>query len=446
MTIKLCMKPGLIALRMIARSLMLISISITTLNINVAQAQTVAPTPALKTTNATITSARKSNAGIQHWLDKNVDNQPSVLAAKSALDAARFQLIAAGKALYNPALEINAENAETRVKSIGISQTIDWGNIRDARTQMATAQQRAANFVLEKVRRKVTVQLLAALAEYHTTTALAVLAEQAEQLMQRFAKLAKRRFDAGDLGQVEADLAKLSSAQSRFKRANALSAQARAKQNLAVLTGTIHTHLPAFISSFPNPQSATKNIAQTLQRLPQVQALMAHIAALRAQVDVRASEATAKPTITLRAGKENQDRLLGITLSIPLQLRNNFRAEVKVANAQLIQAESETQQIYRKLRGRLQIATITYALSRNAWFNWQADAANSLSLQIKLLERLWRAGELSTTDYLVQLKQTVEAKTSAIKQRGRMWTNWSKWLLASGEIQRWIPNKSGIKQ
>ena len=45
-----------------------------------------------------------------------------------------------------------------------------------------------------------------------------------------------------------------------------------------------------------------------------------------------------------------------------------------------------------------------------------------------LLDRLWQAGELNTTDYLVQLKQALDTEVSAIEQHGRMWRAWSAWL------------------
>ncbi len=372
------------------------------------------------------------------WLNRSIETHPQVLAARAALDAANYRTVAADKALYNPELELDAENAETRVRSIGLSQKIDWGDIRGARTKMATAQKLAARFKLESIRRDVAAKLLDALAEYHTDLSLKALAGQTKQLMQRFATLAKRRFEAGDISQVEVDLANLAYAQASFKLADAMTKLAHARQNLIILTGTGNAHLPDFISSFPDPQASQQNIEQTIQQLPQIQSLLARIAASRQKVNVRRGEATAKPTIAIRAGNENQDSLLGVSLSIPLQVRNNFNAEVDVANAQMIQLEAESQASFRKLKARLNIARLSYAVSRRAWLAWQASAAGSLNRQITLLERLWKAGELSTTDYLVQLKQALETRASAIQQRGQMWTNWSAWLLASGKIKHWL--------
>ncbi len=378
------------------------------------------------------------DTALKHWLNQNIKTNPSVVAAEAALDAASYQTVAAGRALYNPELEINAENAETRYRSIGISQTIDWGNTRSARTRMATAGRLAARFELEATRQRIAVELLDALAKYHTSTSLESLVKQGEALMQHFAKLAKRRFKAGDLGQVEVDLANLSYAQARFKLADAISENVRTRQKLMALVGHAETRWPAFIADFPDPLFAKENIDKTVQALPRMRAITARVATAQAKINVRAGESSVNPTIAVRAGKEDQHNLLGITLSIPLQLRNNFKAEIDVANAEMIQAESESMDAYRKLKSRLEIAGVSYDLSRKAWLAWEASGAGSLKQQIKLLERLWRAGELSTTDYLVQLKQALDTRAGAIKQRGRMWTNWSEWLLASGKIKHWL--------
>jgi len=54
------------------------------------------------------------------------------------------------------------------------------------------------------------------------------------------------------------------------------------------------------------------------------------------------------------------------------------------------------------------------------------------------LQRLWEAGELSTTDYLVQLRQTLDTKESALELRRSMWQAWFEWMSASGQIETWL--------
>jgi len=384
----------------------------------------------------------RASMTLQRWLNKNVNDHPSVLAAKAAVDSAGYQLIAADKALYNPELEFDAETAETDSASVGFSQTIDWGDTRGARTAMARSQKVAAKFGFEATRREIALAFLSGLSDYHTSSALKALAEQGNTLMQRSAKLAKQRFDAGDLGKVEVDLANLSYAQARFQLADAISQNARAAQNLIALTGSAGKNWPQLLSTFPDPKVQPQEIDKTVQQLPQMREITSRVKSAQANVKVQAGQGSVNPTIAFRAGKEEQDALLGLSLSIPLQIRNNFQAEVDAANSEMIQAEREAIDAYRKLKSRLEIAIVSYELSRGAWLSWQQSGADTLSEQIILLERLWKAGELNTTDYLIQLTQALQTKARAIEQRGRMWTDWSEWLIASGKIEQWLYDTS----
>lgn len=443
MTTKPCVKGSLTATNLKVTSQIVISI-VSAFVFNIAQAETMESAPFIENK----ITKDKTSVILQRWLNKNVDNHPSVLAAQSAVDAAGFQLIAADKALYNPELELDAETAETDSASIGFSQKIDWGDTRGAKTERAGFQREAAQFSFESTRRNIAADFLTSLSGYHTTFALKDLAKQGNTLMQRSAKLAKRRFDAGDLGKVEVDLANLSYAQARFKFADAVSQHARATQNLIALTGSVSTgnlnsesinpDWPNLLFVFPDPKAQLQEIDSTVQQLPQMREITSRVKSAQAQVKVQAGQRVANPTVSFRAGKEEQDALFGLSLSVPLQIRNNFKAEVNTANAEMIQAERESIAAYRKLKSRLEISIVSYELSRKAWLTWQQSGADTLSKQITLLERLWKAGELNTTNYLIQLTQTLETKASAIEQRGRMWTDWSEWLIASGNIENWL--------
>ena len=82
----------------------------------------------------------------------------------------------------------------------------------------------------------VTVELLDGLAQHQTGVERDALAESRRQLMQDFADLAQRRFDAGDLNQVEFSLAKLAATDARIQKATAGAGLAEARQAVRNLT------------------------------------------------------------------------------------------------------------------------------------------------------------------------------------------------------------------
>jgi len=125
-------------------------------------------------------------------------------------------------------------------------------------------------------------------------------------------------------------------------------------------------------------------------------------------------------------------------LSIPLFVRNNFRAEVDVANAELIQIESESQNIVRKVRSELFTSAHRYQLLHETWNGWLQTGQSSLSSQLSLIQQLWQAREISTAEYFMQLNQTLNTRTSAIELRQDLWRAWIDWLLATGKVNTWL--------
>jgi len=261
--------------------------------------------------------------------------------------------------------------------------------------------------------------------------------------MQRFEKIAIQRFNYGDIAEVDVDLAKLSYAQARFKLAAAGSNLVRSKQHLIAMTGGLNNKLPAMPLSFPDPASNKLEKESIIQQLPKMLQATAKVMSAQANIKVQLAQGTTNPTISLRAGHEESDHILGLTFSMPLQIRNNFKAEVGAANAEMIQAEREAITIHRELISNLEVATVSYGLSREAWMFWEQAGAGTLREQITLLERLWKAGELNTTAYLLQLTQALETKASAIEQREKLWSDWGEWLFATGQIEGWLLGASG---
>ncbi len=385
-----------------------------------------------------------ADPALNDLIRQTLAQNPAVRAARAAVDAAEARLRGAGRPLYNPALELDAEQAETRAGSIGLSQTLDWTDKRGARSDVADAELAAARAQYAALSQQLVGELLAGLGTWQTALAVHRLAQERLTLMQRFFDLADKRRRAGDLNQVELDLASLAQTRARLQLSQAAADRIEAQQALAALSGNLSSDWPALPQDIPPLQAFEADTL--LQRLPQLQALRAGVDAARAAVELRRRERRPDPTIGVRAGQEqafrngNDDRfnLAGVTLSIPLYLRNNFRAEVDVAAAELTQAQESLQDNYRRARARLLSAADRYRLSRGAWEVWQGSGQASLGSQIDLLERIWRAGEMSTADYLLQLNQTLDTRANALDVQRRLWQAWADWLVASGQVAAWL--------
>lgn len=374
---------------------------------------------------------------LRQALHTAIEQHPRKRAAQAALESSRAAMRAADNALYNPELELDSEDASSNTAYIQLSQTIDFGDRRGSRTSVAQARLLKTGADYEQAIQELAHDLLIAIADKHTQDQLAVLAERGLQLMQEFADIAEQRFQAGDLNQVELDLARLAYSEALMTHAQALSDAAAAKQRLRAIFVQQPASLPVLPDELPNAQLPADTDSY-VRSLPVMRSLEASVAARRYTVELRKSERSWDPTIAVRGGKEDEDRLIGATLTIPLNIRNTFRAEVEEAQQDLISLEQQAQQMFRDQRARVLATTERYRLLEKAWLNWKKTGRVSVKRQLNLIKQLWRAGDMSTTEYLVQLKQALDTQSAGYELRGRTWQAGFDWLLVTASINDWL--------
>jgi len=387
---------------------------------------------------ATATTALTDDASIlSEFIQSNLREHPNLLAAKADVQSAAATLRAADQAIYNPELELDYEDATDVTQTIGISQTIDWGDQQGSRTSMAQAAMNKATANYTMAIQSLISDLLTALAENQTGNGLALLSEQTLLLMQEFKQIAEQRYQAGDLNQVELNLARLAYNQSLMEQAGTLSDAIESREQLRVLLGSLPQTLPQLPEQLPEPE-LEKNLEGFLQQLPKIRAQLADVQAAKQQVELRKSEKAWDPTISVTAGTEGDNDLIGVNLSIPLNIRNSFSAEVDAANQDLIASQQRTQLAYRNARGELIITTERYRNLLRAWNNWRDNSRNSVDQQLKLIKQLWQAGDISAADYLLQLKQALETQAAGLQLRNQLWQVAFNWMRQTNSIDDWL--------
>jgi len=389
--------------------------------------------------NASPAVTAKSSVELSAFVRAVIDSNPQVNAALAAVDASRAYEAAAGRPLYNPELELEAEDADSKTRALGLSQTIDWGGKRRARLTDAEAERRSVQAQYEFIRWQISSDLLGALANYQTESDRGKLATIRVTAMQEFAAISERRLDAGDISQIELDLAMLAYTQARMQRATAAASIAEAKQSVVnLVVNTAENRWPTIAEELPALKASGDAVTDIVMTLPQVRAANLRAEAARAVVILRERERRVDPTLTLRGGTEDDETLIGINVTIPLPVRNSFRYEVTAASAEHRRAQQQFTDISRRAHARLLGAQERFRISQDAWEDWRKTGDISLRSQGDLLRRLWESGELSTTDYLVQLRQTLDTGESALELRRAMWRAWFEWMTASGEIENWL--------
>lgn len=380
-----------------------------------------------------------SNAELSAFVRAVTDSNPQVNAARAAVDASSAYEAAASRPLYNPELEFEAEDADSKTRLLGLSQTLDWGGKRRARLTVAAAERRSVQARYTSVRWQISVNLLSALADHQTETDRNALASVRVTAMQEFAAISQRRFDAGDISQIELDLAMLAFTQARMQYATSAASVAESKQSVVNFVFNVpESRWPRIGEELPLAAVSTDGASDLVMALPHVRVAQLQAEAAAARVSLRERERRADPTLTLRGGRQDDETLIGVNVTIPLPVRNSFRHEVAAASAEHRQAKQVLSDISRRAYARFLGAMERFRISQSAWQDWSKTGDTSLRSQGDLLRRLWEAGELSTTDYLVQLRQTLGTSESALELRRAMWRAWFEWMTASGQIENWL--------
>ena len=371
------------------------------------------------------------------FIASSLDNHPELVAAKADIQSARAALRASDQAVYNPELEFDYEDTDVKTRSIGISQTIDWGDQQGSRTAVAQAELLKSSADYDLAMQSFVSNLLRHLSQNQTKKELALLSKETLKLMQEFKVIAERRFQSGDLGRVELNLAQLAYSEALMKHASQQANAYQAQEQLRALLGEMPDKLPDLPEILPEP-SLPQDLNAFLQTLPVMRSLLAEVQAARQTVAVRQSEKAWNPTIGLAAGTEGEESLVGIKLTIPLNVRNSFSAEVDAAQQDLIAIEQRSHLAYRNLRADVLSSAERYRQLQKAWNDWQNISQHSVKQQLSLIKQLWRAGDLNTTDYLVQLKQTLETQGSGLELRGRLWQVAFDWMVNTTSIHQWL--------
>jgi len=371
-------------------------------------------------------------------VDEVLKSNPEIQAIEAERDAVIAKARAADQPLYNPEVELDVENTDIQTSSLGFSQTIDWTDKKSARSKAAQFEKNQYDAKLNLSRQTLGAELLQALSNFHTQNELDELSKQRIELLQGFVALAQKRRQSGDLSQVELSLARLALSDAKIQRTRSASQLIKTRQSLIALVGHENRQWPDLPDALPELKPQQENIEKILMQLPILQEQLSRISAAKANIKLRSREQNADPTISLRGGREDSENLIGFNLSVPLYVRNNFRAEVDMASAQLIQAERNSQNIARLSRAELITSAQRYQLVRESWQVWQQAGQASLNKQTGLIQQLWEAGEINTTDYFLQLNQTLDMRSNAIDLRQELWINWIDWLLASNRLHFWL--------
>jgi cobalt-zinc-cadmium efflux system outer membrane protein len=262
--------------------------------------------------------------------------------------------------------------------------------------------------------------------------------------MQRFDELAAQRLKVGDIGSPERDLAALALGEAGIEQATLAAQEAAAAGSLEAIDGQADGDIPPMPGGLPP-------LADAVAPMPvehRFELVKARAEQARAEAGITVAERARRPdpTVSLTGGQvrsgARSDRVVGVSVSMPLPIRNTGRAEIAAAQADADAAFASGRAVRLRSEAWLRQARLTYSTSRAASEAFRTSRANAFEERARLLEKLWQAGEIGTSDYLVQLKQSLDTALAGLALENQTWQAWFDYLAASGRLGDWIDGPS----
>ena len=368
------------------------------------------------------------------WLDRQINKHPDIVSARERMNAEFSKAQGSKLPLYNPELSTGYEReGDGNNFNIGISQTIDlWDkqavNVAIGDKILTVASNQFTYAVAQKK-----AQALTALINWQLATDKSVLAFEQEQQLDILLKIVTKRQQAGDLGPVDAELTFLNLSQLLNKTAQI---QAQLTQAQADVNELLPDWRPD-TQVYPEQGLGVTNfqvVEQWLTQHPQVLAAQALWQVQKNIAQYAMLETKADPTIGLSAGKNADDNIVGITFSMPLNIRNDYQANAKAKNQQAIAAEASFRAVMRKQKYLIQASTASLISNKKYLGRWQKLMQGRGEHSAQLLQKQWQLGDLNTSDYLLALQQRAEGLYAGIELQAQFKLSEVQWLLNVGQL------------
>jgi len=382
------------------------------------------------------------NLAWKNWLKNQIENHPELIAAKQQLKAQLFLAEGRTRPLYNPELETEFERQENADNyRIGINQTLDvWGK-RSNRRQQAEFLRLAAEQTYAQTYQEKLTEALSVLATYQASKARYLLAQQQEQQIDTLFKLVKNRQRAGDLGQIEVNFSLASLAQRLNETAQAMADFRTAETRVWELFPSLpsdKSEVPAQLWQVNIGPASDDSSRDLVESHPSILLAKAQWEIHKETAELARLDAKAEPTLGINAGRDGNEDVVGLTFSIPLNVRNNFSAEQKAAAEEALSAEAAYRAVHRQQQFQIQAAASIAQQYQKQLQRLKSLLPQSSEQSQKLLEQQWRTGDLSTNDYLLALQQSMAGALSGIELQEEFQLAAIDWLMATGQMKAHI--------
>ena len=350
---------------------------------------------------------------------------PVLQARKAELEQAEGRLQTAKIFPFNPEVTVEAARREGPIetntdRAFKVGQEIQIGGQRRRGTAQATAELEASRAQLLREERLLAARVRAAFVEALRARELLQVERANTDLARSLSDVARKRFDSGEVAQMEVNLAQVQVGRAERELRLAEGAYEIARSLVAEVVGLDPSRPPELDGVLELPSRTLLPLEELLavasENRADLEFFRRNIEAAEARIEL--SRRQRVPNLELEGfygREEGTDRLLGgeVKVRIPLFNRNQGRiAEARAAHRQTL-AENEVTEL--QVRQEVAAALARYRASHAASLDLQQQVLGTFEENLELLQRSFEAGKTGWTEVLVFRREFVEIQRDYIE-------------------------------
>ncbi len=336
---------------------------------------------------------------------------PLLAARRASLQEAEARVVTAETYPHDPALQVEGANRDGAGDSstdwaLKLTQAIEIGGQRRQRLARASADLDAAAAGFRREERLLAARVGAVFVEALRARELLGVEQANAELVQSIAGVARRRFEAGAVPQLEVNLAEVQVGLARRSLRLARAAYEVACAALAEVVGLDPVQSPEPVGQLELPPQTPVSVSElvdgALRHRADLEALRSTIETARARIRLARREVV--PDLALEAfyeREEGTDRLLGGGIGVRIPLFNRNRGPIAEARAAERRAVADSEAAALRIRREVVEARARYEAARDASATLREHVLGTLDENLLLLQRSFEAGKTGWTEVLV---------------------------------------------
>lgn len=372
--------------------------------------------------------AADKNFSIQQAVEFALQNNGDLKALQEEKGVREAGKIRAG--LYpNPVLELDGTTGELSGSpsenslSVGISQEFLTMGKRGKRLAVTEKEIESFDRQIDNSGRLLTEEVKTTFYDMLLAEKRVELADRSIALNNQLLDVTKQRLEAGDIPELEVNLARVEVARSEGRKVEAERDLYPAKARLLTLMGLSTDEVTSFsgaleAKSFVKSLEELKGLA--LAKRPDLRALEAERAKSDAEITLARAEGVPNVTAGLGYQRENtaievsgsevkdRDNLIGLKLSIPIPLFDRNQAGIREAQAR--KGSAENRHAFARLAAEREVeaAYARLATADKTLAIYAKDIIPQLEENLKLVQEAYRLGEVGILTVIEEQKKFFE--------------------------------------